>query len=81
MRLVREGKLAAPVAVYLNRLSNYLFVAARFAAMKEGREEQIYKKSAGLTARPMAAAAAGGGGGAAGGQGGGGGGGGGGGSN
>jgi cob(I)alamin adenosyltransferase len=58
--LVREGELAAPVAVYLNRLSDYLFVAARYAAMRTGHTEQIYKMSRGLfTTTTTAAATAG----------------------
>ena len=42
--LVRDGQLAADVAVFLNRLSDYLFVAARFAALKSGSKEEVYKK-------------------------------------
>jgi len=33
------------VRVYLNRLSDYMFTAARYAAMKAGRTEESYKKS------------------------------------
>jgi cob(I)alamin adenosyltransferase len=29
---------------YLNRLSDYLFMTARFIAFKEGHEDVIYKK-------------------------------------
>ena len=29
---------------YLNRLSDYLFVAARYSARREGKEEVTYKK-------------------------------------
>jgi cob(I)alamin adenosyltransferase len=49
--LVRDGHLAPDVAVYVNRLSDYLFVAARYAAMKAGATELIYKKSEGLKPR------------------------------
>lgn len=55
--LVRDGQLGPPVAVFVNRLSDYLFVAARFAAMRGGAPEQVYSKARGLSERPMAAAA------------------------
>ncbi|NWS77366.1 MMAB protein, partial [Crotophaga sulcirostris] len=42
--LVQAGEADANVAKYLNRLSDYLFVLARYAAMKEGKEEKIYIK-------------------------------------
>lgn len=48
--LVREGDLDATVMKYVNRLSDYLFVAARFAAANARKPEQVYKK-----ARPQAA--------------------------
>ncbi len=44
MTLVREGQLGGDVAIFLNRLSDYLFVAARFAALKSGSREEVYKK-------------------------------------
>ncbi|NXA49737.1 MMAB protein, partial [Nothocercus julius] len=43
--LVQAGEADPNVAKYLNRLSDYLFVLARYAAMKEGKEEKIYIKS------------------------------------
>eukprot|EP00877_Chromochloris_zofingiensis_P006750 jgi/Chrzof1/2328/Cz11g11050.t1 len=44
--LVRDEVVDAQVAIYLNRLSDYLFTAARLAAQKEGKQEVIYKKGA-----------------------------------
>lgn len=43
--LVRRGECPDVVRVYLNRLSDYMFTAARYAAMKAGRAEEPYKKS------------------------------------
>jgi len=43
--LVREGDVDASAGVYLNRLSDYLFVAARFAALHGGHVETPYKKA------------------------------------
>ncbi|KAM5238854.1 corrinoid adenosyltransferase MMAB [Ctenodactylus gundi] len=42
--LVQMGETDANVAKFLNRLSDYLFTVARYAAMKEGNQEKIYKK-------------------------------------
>eukprot|EP01104_Vermistella_antarctica_P014772 TRINITY_DN4705_c0_g4_i4.p1 TRINITY_DN4705_c0_g4~~TRINITY_DN4705_c0_g4_i4.p1 ORF type:complete len:241 (-),score=61.84 TRINITY_DN4705_c0_g4_i4:35-670(-) len=44
--LVDDGKTEASVVRYLNRLSDFLFVAARFASFSEGRPELRYKKHA-----------------------------------
>ena len=46
--LVHNGDVPDVVAKYLNRLSDYLFVAARFAAQENGTPEQVYKKGTGV---------------------------------
>jgi hypothetical protein len=56
--LAGEGALDPAVAVYLNRLSDFLFVAARLAAMAGGHAEQVYKKSSGLSERKLEPGAA-----------------------
>jgi len=43
--LVRAAKVQAEVARYMNRLSDYLFTVARFAAGTANKEEVIYKKA------------------------------------
>lgn len=43
--LVRAAKVQAEVARYMNRLSDYLFTVARFAARAANKEEVIYKKA------------------------------------
>ncbi|KAK2902140.1 corrinoid adenosyltransferase [Channa argus] len=42
--IVRSGEADPNVAKFLNRLSDYLFTVARYAAMKEGNKEKIYKR-------------------------------------
>jgi len=42
--LVRSSQLNSEPAVYLNRLSDFLFMAARHAAFKEGKTERIYRR-------------------------------------
>ncbi|KAJ8378254.1 hypothetical protein AAFF_G00244580 [Aldrovandia affinis] len=42
--IVRSGEADAEVAKFLNRLSDYLFTLARYAAMKEGNSETIYRR-------------------------------------
>jgi cob(I)alamin adenosyltransferase len=44
--LVDEGHVHESVAIYLNRLSDFAFVAARFAAFRAGQPEVVYKKAA-----------------------------------
>eukprot|EP01026_Neomeris_dumetosa_P054484 TRINITY_DN4902_c0_g1_i1.p1 TRINITY_DN4902_c0_g1~~TRINITY_DN4902_c0_g1_i1.p1 ORF type:complete len:223 (-),score=27.22 TRINITY_DN4902_c0_g1_i1:272-940(-) len=43
--LVEKELVDNQVAIYLNRLSDYLFTAARYTAMKAGCEEIVYKKA------------------------------------
>ncbi|XP_072031458.1 corrinoid adenosyltransferase MMAB-like isoform X2 [Amphiura filiformis] len=42
--LVESQQLDPKVARYFNRLSDFLFTVARYAALSEGREETIYRK-------------------------------------
>uniref|UniRef100_UPI0037E91912 corrinoid adenosyltransferase MMAB n=1 Tax=Semicossyphus pulcher TaxID=241346 RepID=UPI0037E91912 len=42
--IVRSGEADPEVAKFLNRLSDYLFTVARYAAMKESNEEKIYTR-------------------------------------
>ncbi len=48
MSLSQDGELAPEVGVFLNRLSDYLFVAARFACLRSGGKEEVYKKGRGV---------------------------------
>ncbi|KAJ8042895.1 Cob(I)yrinic acid a,c-diamide adenosyltransferase, mitochondrial [Holothuria leucospilota] len=42
--LVRDEDINPEVGRFLNRLSDYLFTVARYAADKEGKEETVYKR-------------------------------------
>ncbi|CAG2208000.1 MMAB [Mytilus edulis] len=42
--LIRAEEIGHEPLKYLNRLSDFLFTTARYAAMKEGREEIIYRR-------------------------------------
>ncbi|CAO3621499.1 unnamed protein product [Cunninghamella blakesleeana] len=42
--LLRLNQCDESVAIFLNRLSDFLFTAARLACKREGKEEKIYKK-------------------------------------
>ncbi|XP_059175972.1 corrinoid adenosyltransferase MMAB-like [Physella acuta] len=42
--LVRDKEIDVETLKFVNRLSDYLFMAARYCAMKEGREEKIYTR-------------------------------------
>ncbi|CAM0142292.1 unnamed protein product [Umbelopsis sp. WA50703] len=42
--LIQADAADASTGKYLNRLSDYLFMAARYAAKCEGKEETVYKK-------------------------------------
>ncbi|XP_020616276.1 cob(I)yrinic acid a,c-diamide adenosyltransferase, mitochondrial-like [Orbicella faveolata] len=42
--LVQSGSVDPEVGTFLNRLSDFLFIAARFVAKMEGKSEQIYRR-------------------------------------
>ncbi len=42
--LFEDGTIDESAFRYVNRLSDFLFVAARYIAKKEGKKETIYKK-------------------------------------
>jgi len=44
--LCLDGECDENVAVYINRLSDYLFVSARFVALRSGVGDVVYKKAA-----------------------------------
>lgn len=43
--LVHKGDADAVVLRYINRLSDYLFTAARLASLRTGHEDAVYKKA------------------------------------
>ena len=51
--LVREESVEPAVGIFLNRLSDYFFVASRFAAQTDGKTETVYQKHAGATERGL----------------------------
>ena len=50
--LIERGQVDAEVGRYLNRLSDFLFACVRASAMREGREEVIWKKAILLEEEP-----------------------------
>eukprot|EP01129_Flabellula_baltica_P004606 TRINITY_DN1613_c0_g1_i1.p1 TRINITY_DN1613_c0_g1~~TRINITY_DN1613_c0_g1_i1.p1 ORF type:complete len:241 (-),score=37.03 TRINITY_DN1613_c0_g1_i1:45-713(-) len=44
LQVKEENDICESVTKYLNRLSDFLFVSARYACLKESQEEVIYKK-------------------------------------
>eukprot|EP01112_Ceratiomyxa_fruticulosa_P004034 TRINITY_DN1437_c0_g3_i4.p1 TRINITY_DN1437_c0_g3~~TRINITY_DN1437_c0_g3_i4.p1 ORF type:complete len:137 (+),score=18.27 TRINITY_DN1437_c0_g3_i4:429-839(+) len=45
--LFLRGDIQEGITAYINRLSDFLFVAARFATMSEGKVESAYQKGKG----------------------------------
>lgn len=43
--LFQEEMISEPTYIYVNRLSDYLFMLARICAIEEGKPETIYKKA------------------------------------
>ena len=50
--LIEREQVDAEVGRYLNRLSDFLFACVRASAMREGREEVIWKKATLLEEEP-----------------------------
>ncbi|XP_067680971.1 corrinoid adenosyltransferase MMAB-like [Haliotis asinina] len=42
--MVRDGEIDEEALKFLNRLSDFLFTAARYTCMKEGKTEKIYRR-------------------------------------
>ena len=42
--LIHNEQCDTEVGIYLNRLSDFLFICGRMAVMREGREEILWKK-------------------------------------
>jgi cob(I)alamin adenosyltransferase len=43
--LLESEQIGLEVFQYMNRLSDFLFVSARYAAMREGKKEVVYKST------------------------------------
>lgn len=43
--LILSEQVDSEVGIYLNRLSDFLFVASRYAAAKENQQEIIWRKA------------------------------------
>lgn len=56
--LIERGEVDAEVGRYLNRLSDFLFACVRASAMREGREELLWRKAAPFPEDVAAVAAA-----------------------
>jgi hypothetical protein len=56
--LIERGEVDTEVGRYLNRLSDFLFACVRASAMREGREELLWRKAAPFPEDIAAAAAA-----------------------
>ena len=45
VQLLQDGGIDDHAYKYINRLSDYLFMLARYCAMKDGKIEVVYQKS------------------------------------
>jgi len=51
--LVQSGEMDAEPLKYLNRLSDFLFTVARYAAQLDGKAETIYRRPSGTVSTPF----------------------------